>query len=885
MRKYLNLLLERSLTSLFVFLLTGAVSTYADDSKSNQQILIVHSSYADYPWTASMHRGIQGGFENYPEAKDFWVEYIDTKRNLELNYFEKLHEFFNVKYQAKKIDLIIAVDNEAYDFILKDREQLFSGVPIVFAGYIGFESTTLNDKPLTTGVVQENDFEATIEIALQLHPNTKKVVFMLPDAWPERVAWVKHLPELYADRVDVINVTANTLEGIDHELVALGPDIVVIPLNSFQLETGRYLSFERFIEHLASVGDFPVYGLWDIALEHGIVGGKLVSGESQGREAAKLAIKILQGSPVNEVEVLKTSPNQFMFDWSQLQRFNIKLSELPAKSVVINRPESFYEKYTLLVWAASIILLLLLTLVVLLVINIANRREMVFALQESQQQQSDLLNNASSVIYMKDLDGRYMFINKVFQTLFNISNEEVKGKTDFEIFPDEIAVAFRTNDLKAIEAGVGIEIEEKATQDDGDHHYISVKFPLKKASGETYAVCGISTDITERKRLEEQVRRSQKMDAVGQMAGGIAHDFNNILAIILGNADLLALQKTNDSSSLKRVKTIHHTALRGAELTRQLLGFSRQKIRQTEIINANQLIGELDELIGRSITPQVEVRHHFADNLWLTKISPGDFQDALLNLIINARDAMTGKGKLNIDTRNTTLDDSFCKKNVGSQPGDYIEVSVSDSGNGISPEFIDKIFEPFFTTKEIGKGTGLGLSMVYGFIKRSGGYIHVYSEIDIGTTFKMYLPREMGEAQDDQQAFRQDTTLAHGTETLLVVDDEKDLLEVVQATLSTLGYRVLTASNGQQALEVLADEPSIALLFSDVVMPGGINGYELAGLVTNQRPDIKVLLASGYTGKRIAQNDPSRFNANFLNKPYTRMNLSLMIRDIIDEAV
>ena len=879
MRKYLNLLLERSLPSLFVFLLTGAVSTYAGDSKSNQQILIVHSSYADYPWTASMHRGIQGEFENYPRAKDFWVEYIDTKRNLDLNYFEKLHEFFNVKYQAKKIDLIIAVDNEAYDFILKDREQLFSGVPIVFAGYIGFESTTLNDKPLTTGVVQESDFEATIEIALQLHPNTKKVVFMLPDAWPERVAWVKHLPELYAGRVDVINVTANTLEGIDHELVALGPDIVVIPLNSFQLETGRYLSFERFIEHIASVGDFPVYGLWDIALGHGIVGGKLVSGESQGREAAKLAIKILQGSPVNEVEVLKTSPNQFMFDWSQLQRFNIKLSELPAKSVVINRPESFYDKYTLLVWAASIILLLLLTLVALLVRNIANRREMVFALQESQQQQSDLLNNASSVIYMKDLDGRYIFINKVFQTIFNISNEEVKGKTDFEIFPDEIAAAFRANDLKAIKAGVGIEIEEKATQDDGDHHYISVKFPLKKTSGEVYAVCGISTDITERKRLEEQVLRSQKMDAVGQLTGGIAHDFNNILTGLFGNISMAKVGLPENHQSHKYLEESEASMKRATHLSTQLLTFAKGGTPVKQDVSIRELIEETAkfDLSGSNVMPVFESE----DDLWMVEADKGQMQQVFSNLVINANQAMPSGGHLTITLENIRI---TADMPISVSAGNYVRISVQDDGMGIPQDQIESIFDPYFSTKET--GNGLGLATTYSIINKHGGNIRVRSEIDLGTTFVILLPA--AEFVSAAEVIKPTARLTEKKNAkILIMDDDPTILQLATEMLEMFGHSVESANDGRLAMQkykqAMDNSEPYDVVIMDLTIPGGIGGKEAIVDLLQLDPKIKCIVSSGYADSPVMANYTDYGFFGVITKPYSIKRLKEEVRRVLDE--
>lgn len=394
---------------------------------------------------------------------------------------------------------------------------------------------------------------------------------------------------------------------------------------------------------------------------------------------------------------------------------------------------------------------------------------------------------------------------------------------------------------------------------------------------------GVLADITETKQTEQALRRAQKMDAVGQMAGGIAHDFNNILGIILGNVDLLEHQLSADSSTCKRVETIRRSAQRAADLTKQLLGFSRRQVTEAAVSDISRLIGEMGNLIARSVTPEVVVEHHFTEDLWHTEIDPGDFVDALLNLIINARDAMPDGGRLTLETHNQVLDNDFCTRNPGSTPGEYVQLVVSDTGEGIPPEQQEHIFEPFFTTKPQGKGTGLGLAMVFGFVKRSRGYIKVYSEPGVGTTFRIYLPRAEGEEQISGMLGTPTAELPRGTETILVVDDEEGLRELAQASLQGLGYRVLAAGDGQQALEILTAEPAIALLFSDVVMPGGIGGYELAERATALRPDLKVLLTSGYTEKAVACNGQSRFSASLLGKPYTQAELAQRLRVLLGE--
>ena len=392
---------------------------------------------------------------------------------------------------------------------------------------------------------------------------------------------------------------------------------------------------------------------------------------------------------------------------------------------------------------------------------------------------------------------------------------------------------------------------------------------------------GVVHDVTQNKRTEEALRRSQKMDAVGQLTGGIAHDFNNIMGIILGNVELLELMDIADENILNRINPIKKSAERAAKLTKQLLSFSKRKADQLIVTNINQLLAGMNSLIDHSITPEIEVAYEFAEDLWLTKIDPGDFQDAVLNIIINARDAMNSSGHLVIESLNSHLDEKYCALNPDVIKGDYVQVSISDNGKGMTLKQQQHVFEPFYTTKE--EGTGLGLAMVFGFIERSKGSIKVFSETGTGTTFRIYLPRAYEKVEIKTGLDKKEhNILPGGEETLLIVDDEEGLREFARETLQALGYNVFVCSDGKQALQLLEQNSSIDLLFSDVVMPGGINGYELAELTEKKYPELRILLTSGYTQNAEVRNNQARFATNLLSKPYTRRELASRLREILD---
>ncbi|MDH7975375.1 ATP-binding protein [Sphingomonas sp. AR_OL41] len=397
------------------------------------------------------------------------------------------------------------------------------------------------------------------------------------------------------------------------------------------------------------------------------------------------------------------------------------------------------------------------------------------------------------------------------------------------------------------------------------------------------ALAALERETAERLHAETLLRQSQKMEAVGQLTGGIAHDFNNMLAVISGSLELLERRiGEGDPRTTRYLSAASDAARRAADLTSRLLAFSRRQALQPQVIAANTLVSGMSELLRSSLGATIRLETVLAGGLWRICVDPAQLENALLNLSVNARDAMPEGGRLTIETQNAHLDDNYVADTIGLPPGQYIMIAVSDTGDGMAPEVIEQAFEPFFTTKDVGKGTGLGLSQVYGFVKQSGGHIKIYSEPGNGTTVKLYLPRHRGE-EAAPAPLREEQDIPQGelSEVILVVEDEPAVRQFSVDALTDLGYRVLEADGAENALRLLAAHPEICLLFTDVVMPG-VNGAQLAQQARQARPALKILFTTGYTRNAIVHNGVLEPSVELIGKPFNINDLARKIRQILD---
>ena len=513
----------------------------------------------------------------------------------------------------------------------------------------------------------------------------------------------------------------------------------------------------------------------------------------------------------------------------------------------------------------------------------AVRKDVSGLLEKSEHMVSALLESASQSIVGIDSEGRIVLANARTQELFGYDRAEMLGSPIEMLLPESVR-GKHVQDRGAYFANphvrpMGTGLELAGRRKDGSEFPVEVSLSFIRTEDGVFGIAFVS-DISQRKRLEEQLLHAQKMEAVGRLAGGVAHDFNNMLTVISGYNQMILDQLSALDPLRGYAEEILKAAERAAALTNQLLAFSRRQIAQPRVFDVNMVLLHTEKMLRRLIGEDVEVSLQLSPGAGNIKADPGHLEQAIFNLATNARDAMPKGGRILIETSATTLDDTYAKTHMGVSPGEYVMIAVSDNGHGMDVETKRRIFEPFFTTKERGKGTGLGLATVYGIVKQAGGDIWVYSEIGCGTTFKLYFPKVSEPATD----FRDDGVAApQGAETILIVEDEQGVRELTTKMLKRLGYAVLAAGGGAEALEIARTHAGhIALAVTDVVMPS-MSGAQLAVELRKAQPDIKVVFISGYTENAISQHGVLEEGVAFLAKPFSREALARKVRDILGE--
>jgi PAS domain S-box-containing protein len=520
------------------------------------------------------------------------------------------------------------------------------------------------------------------------------------------------------------------------------------------------------------------------------------------------------------------------------------------------------------------------------IIDVTERRR----IEEDRDRNRDFLNRIIEAvpvtIYVKDArEKRYILLNRAGEQLWGLPREQIIGKTACEIFDAETAQRVREKDEKVLQSGSDLSLDAHAMRmPNNSVRMVSTRrLTISKPNGEPQYLLGVVEDLTEQWAIEEQLRQSQKLEAIGHLTGGIAHDFNNLLTVIIGNLDLLREDVAGNPQAEDKIDAVLRASERGTDLAGQMLAFARREPLQAKPADLNRLVADAMRMLSRTLGEAITIGMKLAPDVGTAFVDGQQFEMALMNIAINARDAMPTGGTLHVATRTEELAAGHPWLHPEAPAGAYAVIEISDTGSGIAPDVLEHIFEPFFTTKPTGKGTGLGLSMVYGFMQQSGGYIRAESEVAHGTTFRLYfplLPRSAARTEAPVPASSPPKSVAGG-EVILAVDDNAAVRATVVMQLKELGYTVREADGARAALQIINSPDKIDLLFTDVVMPGGMNGKELAVEARRRRPDLPILFTSGFPGT--SQDDGIRFDECdvLLSKPYRKKDLARAVREML----
>jgi two-component system cell cycle sensor histidine kinase/response regulator CckA len=873
------------LSALFMAFNAMLPALAAAQSGPGHNVLVLNSYHRGKPFQDLIVSGIQDTFDHSDLNVSLYYEDMDAKRYALDKIESYMKELYTYKYAHKKLDAILAIDNNALDFVLKFRKELFPKIPVVFCGINGFTDSMLEGQEDITGILEEQNFTETIRLALKLHPNTQHVVTISDGTLNGRLMLYDFHNSLKSlgtttDSLDLINLSPDEVRA---RLSALPANTPVFPL-SYNVTPEGELIPENLRWDLPAESGLPGYAILDYSLRYGLIGGYVMDGHLQGAAAAAMVQRILKGEPASAIPLLKETPTIPKFNYIQLKKFGIKESDLPADAIILNKPIPSFHEYKKIIWGAVALFSVLSITIFVLAVNILKRRKAEKALLENQIIFQSFLEYSPVYIFFKDHEIRSLMLSRNFEKMLGMPLENILGKTMDEVFPSDVAKSMIKDDKRILNEGKCITVVEELY----GKIYETTKFPVF-TDGKPNMLAGFTLDITERKqaeddkaKLEEQLRQSYKLEAIGTLAGGIAHDFNNILTVIIGYAEITKYNVAPDSIISENLDKVLQAGHRAKDLVQQILTFSRQSKMELIPVKLQPIIKEALKMLRTSIPRSIEIRENIAQDCGTVIANPTQLYQILMNLCTNAFHAMEENG--GVLTVELKIADNiplvFAKTRDNSQEV-FVELSISDTGQGIRPEIIDKIFDPFFTTKEKGKGTGMGLAITYGVIKEYGGEITVDSQLGRGTVFHIYLP------QSGEEAVAVDSTVAdlpRGKERILFVDDEDLLAELGKKMLERLGYQVTVKTKSFEALGTFQNQPyDFDLVITDQTMPG-MTGLDMARRMLQIRHNIPIILCTGYSARVDEEKAKSQGIKEFAMKPLNNSTIARLIRKVLDAA-
>jgi PAS domain S-box-containing protein len=852
------------------------------------RVVVIHSYHYGFTWSDSISEGVQAVFRESAREAEIKFEFLDTRFNSSGLYLRGIAKALKVKYEHHKVDVVIASDDHALNFMLTHGRRIFSGVPVVFCSVSGYKPEMRGLLKLT-GLMESIDIRSTIETALRLHPDTEEIAVILDKSRTGQALKKKTEEALgsFADRIKIRYLEDLTVEQLKHELPKLNKKTVVILFIFRPDETGRVLSHEQNLLRLRPYCPFPIYAVWQFYLGHGIVGGKLTNGFEEGRMAARMALRIIKGEDAADIP-LEVSPVEYMFDHLELERFGIEPEALPQNSILINKPFSFYETNKTLIWVVVVTFLAMISIITALIVNIAARKSAEKTLRESEEKYRLLADNVSDNIWVLDLDTlRISYISPSIEGITGYSAQEVMGLRLKDVLtPSSLNVATQvlTEELSLADSNADPSrsrtLELENYHKDGSIIWVeaSMRF-IYDENGQLVSILGVTRDISDRKRLQNQLQKAQKMESLGLMAGGIAHDLNNILSGIVSYPDLLLLDLPEESPFREPIETIKESGDRAAEIVADLLTVARGVTISKEPLNLNKIVQEYtDSAEQRKLEkkhPMIKLRKVFDPEILDINCSPAHIKKSIMNLVINAYEAIEDHGTVTITTMNRYLDEPL-KGYEYVKKGEYVMLTVSDDGSGISVKDLERVFEPFYTTKVMGRsGTGLGLAVVWNTIQDHDGYINVETGIN-GTVFELYFPARREDLFVEKEDVTPTDYMGHG-EKILVIDDESNQRKIACGLLKRLNYSAEAVSNGEAAVEYVKEQV-VDLILLDMIMPKGMNGRETYEAIIKIRPGQKAIITSGFSETEDVKATQRLGAGKYVKKPYSLEKIGLAVK-------
>ncbi len=891
--------------------------------RGNAHVLIISSYHDSLPWTRELMKGFRSTFRDAPLNVELHVEHMDTLRHPEPAFLDTLAAFYKDKYEHLKPSVIITTGDAALDFLLARRETLFPAIPVVFCSATRTGRRQGLGEMGITGVLSPLNIESTVELALKLHPHIRHIAVIHDKGLPGEEATFRlaRISPLFQDRARLTHLTPNGLDHLTDRLRKFPRETLLLFL-SFSREspeTDRGAG-RQILKALTRDFNFPVYVVRKGDVGYGAVGGLVADGETSAGLAAETTLRILAGENAGGIPAAEPPPLA-LFDPVPLKRFGLSSSPLPEGSPLVKRPP-FYSGFGKFLPLTGAFLGCLIILLGLLARDIGRRKKTEQALQEAQRQREEaestrareltrinrrlereisrgkrvknelheseaLFNSFMKHIpgraFIKDHQGRYIYLSESYGKMLKADPASLVGMTDKEIWPRHLAGILRENDLAAMESNGAVSTVEKIPSGGGVQHHLITRFPLIR-EGNSKKLAAVAVDISERikteaerKKLASRLIQAQKIESIGTLAGGIAHDFNNLLMGIQGNVAIVEMRTKKAHPNLEKIAVIKELIASGAELTQQLLGFARGGKYDVKPVAVNDLFKKCIKMFGRT-RKGLSLHGDLEKEPWTVEVDAGQMEQVLLNVLINASNAMPSGGKIHYTTRNTTLDEKFIRPHK-LNPGKYVKISIRDTGIGMDEKTKVRIFDPFFTTSEMGRGTGLGLASAYGIVKSHNGFITVYSEKGKGATFNIYLPASR---KRPTTAKAPPEKLVKGSGAVMLVDDEAYIREIADHILSRIGYRVITADSGKRAIELYKEKKEeIDLVILDMIMPnmGGGKTFERLKEID---PDCRILIASGYSIDKDTENLLKENRDAYIRKPFSINKLAGKISSILE---